>query len=120
MSYIEQSRTMFDQHVNLKYAGSNLNTLLETKHQKKILDFLEDHGFEAIKISVANKAGNSDIVACSPIGQFWKIEVKREKGVLKPLQYVKLLKFWEKKAVCLVAYGFEDFKYKYDMLTLAA
>ena len=91
--------------------------LSETKHQAKIIRYLEGLGFEVIKISVANKAGNSDLVACSTEGQFYKIEVKDTKGN-KPskLQLAKLKRYWYNKAVCMVAYGFEDFKVKYKML----
>ena len=90
---------------------------LEIKEQTRILEFLEGLGFLAEKILVANKAGGADIYATSLIGQTWRIEVKRttEKKARK-LQLVKLKNYWKNKAVCLVAYGFEDFKLKYSYI----
>lgn len=92
------------------------NTVLEKEHQRKILSFLEQEGFETIKVVTANKAANADILACSPCGQFWKIEVKREKGTLTSMQRRKLVNFWKRHSVGLAVYGFDDFMRKYLLL----
>lgn len=107
---IVQSKEQFEAFLKpIKLIGSEL---YEDQQQYKIIKHLEGIGFEVIKIITANKAGNADIVACSTEGQFCKIEVKREKGPLAALQIAKLKRFWRKKAFCMVAYGYTDFKYK--------
>jgi len=115
MKFVNQTVELFDFAMGWPLP-EYVKTQGESKHQKKIISFLENEGFEVIKIVVANKAGNSDIIACSPVGQFWKIEAKHEEYKLEPLQFAKLKKFWRKKAVCIAAYGFEDFKLKYKVL----
>ena len=94
--------------------------LSETYHQSKIIGYLEGIGFQVIKIGTANKAGNADVVACSLEGQFWKIEVKKCDGTPSKLQFAKLRRFWNNKAICMVAYGFDDFKTKYETLVTLA
>lgn len=89
----------------------------ENKHQSKVIKLLENEGFEVIKIIAANKSGNADIIACSPVGQFWKIEVKRECKDLRKLQRFKLKNFAKKNAVSVAAYGYSDFLYKYQYLS---
>lgn len=94
------------------------NKLLETKEQSKILYFLDGLGFQTEKIIVANKAGGADIFATSIIGQTWRIEVKRaDEKKARKLQLVKLKNYYKNKAVCMIAYGFEDFKYKYNYIS---
>ena len=87
---------------------------LETSHQSKILSFLDGVGFQTEKIIVANKAGGADIFATSLIGQTWRIEVKKcTERTARKLQLVKLKNYYRNKAICMVAYGFEDFRLKY-------
>ncbi len=112
---INQDASLFDLCIDQQVFTKDV--LLETYHQSKIIDYLEGLGFEVIKIITANRAGNADVVACSKEGQFWKIEVKRYNGMPSKLQLAKLRRFWNNKAVCMIAYGFDDFKMKYKLLT---
>lgn len=48
----------------------------EQKLQTKILDWLKENNFWAIKVVVSSRAGTMDIIACSPKGRFVGIEVK--------------------------------------------
>lgn len=89
----------------------------EAVEQKKIIHDLEAIGFQVVKIVVGNKAGVADIIAWSPVGQIWLIEVKKEKGsVLAPLQEAKLKLAWENNAVVMVAYGCKDFRAKFKAI----
>jgi len=90
---------------------------IEQKHQKKISDYLDKAKFITIKIVSANKTGWPDIFALDPYGQLWAIEVKRSRnGVVSRLQHTRLAMLKENKAVPMVAWGFEDFKTKYELL----
>ncbi len=89
----------------------------ESEHQAKILKHLEAAGFVTEKIVVANKAGGGDIWAIAPCGQAWRIEAKREDGILSALQKAKLLQAHKNNAVVMCPYGYDDFKRKFKYLT---
>jgi len=77
--------------------------------QKKIITHLEANGFVVVKIITANRAGIPDIIACSPEGQSWAVEVKQEKGRLSKLQQVWLDRFKRNNAVAFCCYGWQDY-----------
>lgn len=87
--------------------------MTEQQIQSKIIAFLEGKGFYVIKIITAGKAGEPDLVACSPVGGFLAIEVKTEKGKLAPLQAEKLKRIQACGGTSFVAYGYEDFLNKF-------
>ena len=58
----------------------------EQKIQKQILDYLSSlPNTYAVKIISANRSGIPDILACHQ-GHFYAFEVKRQGGVIAPLQ----------------------------------
>lgn len=83
--------------------------MTEQQIQKKIIDYLEKLGCICIKIITANKAGFSDIIACSPSGRFISIEVKSKGKKPTRLQAYKLAQFAEKNAIAFYADSFEMF-----------
>jgi len=90
---------------------------LEVNHQKEIIDYLTAKDFTVIRIGLSHVSGFSDTVACSPSGQFWSIEIKKEGGrEPSELQWEKLINLHARKAVTIVAYGFMDFLFKFDVL----
>lgn len=62
---------------------------LESKLQKKVIDFAEGNGCYVEKTIMANKTGASDIKICYK-GRFITIEVKAPGKVPTPLQYYKM------------------------------
>lgn len=86
--------------------------------QAKILKFLEAKGFVTAKVVTANRAGILDIIACSPEGRYWEIEVKTPDGRASKLQEVRLDKLQKNKAVSFIAYGYEDFLEKFNNRTV--
>lgn len=82
----------------------------EQKIQTKILDWLHDNGFYAIKVVVASRSGTSDIVACSPRGRFVAIEVKKPGGMVSKLQTHNLEEIRLRKGIAFVAYDVDDVK----------
>ena len=62
----------------------------ESVLQKRILTWLDSQGFWTVKTIATNKRGVPDIIACSPEGLFYAIEVKapgKLSGVTKLQQY---------------------------------
>ena len=59
--------------------------MTEQQIQKQILDYLTSIGSYAFKVQSANRAGIADIIACHQ-GHFYAFEVKRQGGVIAPLQ----------------------------------
>ena len=58
----------------------------EQQIQKSILDYLSSlPNTYAFKVQSANRAGIADIIACHQ-GHFYAFEVKRQGGVIAPLQ----------------------------------
>jgi len=82
--------------------------LLESKIQKKILDYLDSKGYLTVKIIQCNKRGVSDILSCSPSGQFVAIEVKSQTGVVSPLQSSFIAKVIQNGGIGFVARSVED------------
>ena len=63
---------------------------MESKIQKQIIEYLESIGAYVIKVVRANRSGVPDIIACSPSGRFYAIEVKakgKKKTVTKLQQW---------------------------------
>lgn len=83
--------------------------MLESKVQKKIIDYLEGRKWVVIKIVSANAAGLPDLICCSPKGLFVAIEVKTENGKLSALQEYKLESIRQCGGLAFVAYGWEHF-----------
>jgi len=79
----------------------------EQKLQAKILEWLKNNGFYAIKTIVTNKKGTPDIIACSPKGRFVAIEVKYGKNTLTKLQKYTLSLVKENKGIAVAAWDLE-------------
>jgi hypothetical protein len=75
--------------------------MLESKRQKKIIDYLHSIGAWTVKVIQGNKAGVPDIIACVPmnkeqilklfekqdiVGIFVAPEIKQPKGITSALQ----------------------------------
>lgn len=90
--------------------------MLESKIQKKIIDYLKKEWCEIIKITQSNKNGIPDILCLTgDWGHLW-IEVKQEKWKLSKLQeYVikGLREIWD---IVIVPYWYDDFIEKYNAL----
>ena len=86
--------------------------------QAKILKYLKSQGFVTAKVISGNRAGILDIVACSPDGRYWEIEVKTPQGVASKLQEVRLESLLANNAIAFIAYGYEDFLVKYNNATV--
>jgi Holliday junction resolvase-like predicted endonuclease len=86
----------------------------EQQIQTKILNYLQAKGFVTMKTIVTNRAGILDIIACSPQGKYWEIEVKTPEGLASRLQTLRVEKVRQNNGVSFIAYGFEDFLVKYN------
>lgn len=86
--------------------------------QTKILKHLKANGFVACKSIVMNRAGILDIIACSPFGKYWEIEVKTPQGVASKLQEARVKKLKENGAVAFIAYGYDDYLVQYHNATI--
>ena len=92
----------------------------ESKIQKKIMMHLEAHGFVAIDVITASISGIADILACSPEGCFWAIEVKTPKGRASALQKRFISKVDAKpNAEAFFAYGYEDYLLEFNKRFIA-
>lgn len=83
----------------------------EQQIQSKILKYLTDQGYYAVKVISANKAGTPDILACVH-GHFIAIEVKSEKGRISPLQSYHLLKIRDAGGEAWVVRSLEELEDK--------
>lgn len=79
----------------------------EQKLQAKILDWLKDNGFYAIKTIVTNKKGTPDIIACSPNGKFVVIEVKYGNNTLTKLQDYTLKLIEDNHGIAIAAWDLQ-------------
>jgi len=79
----------------------------EQKLQAKILEWLKNNGFYAIKTIVTNKKGTPDIIACSPKGRFVAIEVKYGKNTLTKLQEYTLNLVKVNNGIAIAAWDLE-------------
>lgn len=52
--------------------------------------------------------GTADIVACSPRGQYWEIEVKAPRGALRPAQRLRAAAVRDCGGVAVVVRSVED------------
>lgn len=83
----------------------------ETKVQKKILDWLDAHGFWAFKTIVCNRSGIMDIICCSPQGRFIGIEVKQGNGRPSELQKQCVEEVVRRNGIAFVAWDLETVIY---------
>lgn len=76
---------------------------------------LEAYGFCVIKVISANKSGWPDILACSPTGKFWAIEVKDRLKKVKTggLQDDKLKKLQDNEAVAFWCNSYDEYLTKF-------
>ncbi len=58
--------------------------------------------------SLLQAKGISDILACSPIGQFWAIEVKKPGGKPSSDQIAFLSRVRANKGIAILAYSIDD------------
>lgn len=79
----------------------------EQKLQTKILEWLKDHGFWAVKIIVSSRTGTMDIIACSPRGRFVGIEVKHGANKPSALQSYHVKEVQERGGIAFVTWDLE-------------
>jgi Holliday junction resolvase len=84
----------------------------EQKLQTKILRWLKERGFWAIKIVVSSVTGTMDIIACSPKGKFVGIEVKYGANKPSPLQSYHIQEVQKRGGLAFVAWDLETVIYK--------
>jgi hypothetical protein len=94
------------------------SVVTEAKTQTKILGWLKDNGFYAIKVVIASKSGITDIVGCTPQGQFFCIEVKHGKNVATPLQLWNIGEVNKRGGIGFVAYDLDTVKQKLGSFAL--
>jgi len=71
--------------------------------------------FDVIDVITASKAGVADIIANSPQGYFWAIEVKTPVGRASALQKKFIAKIDTKpNAEAFFAYGYEDYLLEFE------
>lgn len=80
----------------------------EQKLQKKILDWLIANGYWVVKVTVANKNGVPDILACSPLGVFVAIEVKFGSNKPSPLQTYNVNEINSRGGIAFVAWSLDE------------
>lgn len=76
----------------------------EQKLQTKILQWLKDNGFYALKVVTANRAGVLDIVGCTPTGRLFAIEVKWGANKASPLQVYNIDEINRRGGIAFLAY----------------
>jgi hypothetical protein len=86
--------------------------------QKKIIVRLEKADFVAINLITASKAGYSDVIACSPYGWFWSIEVKKPGERPSRIQYHRLSQFEKRNAIAFWCDSYESFLEQFDKATI--
>ena len=79
----------------------------EQQTQTKILKWLHDHGFYAVKVVKATRAGIPDIVGCTPKGNFFAIEVKYGSNTASDLQLYNIDCITKANGIAFVAWGLE-------------
>lgn len=84
----------------------------EQKLQTKILAWLKDHDFWAVKIIVSSRAGTMDIIACSPKGRFVGIEVKWGANKPSELQSYHIAQVAKRGGIAFVAWDLETVVFK--------
>lgn len=90
----------------------------EQSIQAKIIKKLEAEGFIAINLITASKSGFSDIIACSAIGRFWSIEVKKPGEKPSRLQYHRLSQFQKREAVAFWCDSYDNFLEQFNNRTI--
>ena len=78
--------------------------MLESQVQSKLIKKLESDGWYVVKLIRTNKNGIPDLV-CFKGGEFKFVEVKREGGVLSPLQKYRIKELTDKNFNVEVVYG---------------
>lgn len=86
--------------------------------QKQIINRLEADGFYVTKIISANKAGRPDILACSPSGKFWAIEVKKPGEEPDKLQSWNLDEVTKRNGIAFWCDCYNDFLKQYNDCTI--
>ena len=82
----------------------------EQKLQTKIMKWLKDNGYYAVKIVVASKNGVPDIIGCTPSGGFFAIEVKFGANKASKLQEWNVKEINKRLGIAFVAYSLDDVK----------
>jgi hypothetical protein len=65
-----------------------------------------------------NRAGILDIIACSPEGRYWEIEVKTLKGRASKLQEVRVKQVRKNNGIAFIAYGYDDYLKQFNNSTV--
>jgi Holliday junction resolvase len=84
--------------------------LKESKHQKKIIDYLKSLGWYIIKVSAATRAGVPDLICCDTKGHFWAFEVKDTGNVASKLQEYNIQQINNCSGSAFVVYNLEQVK----------
>lgn len=79
--------------------------------QTKIMKWLKEHNFWAVKIIVSSHAGTPDIIACSPKGTFIGIEVKYGRNTPSKLQEYHIQEIKNKGGIAFVTWDLETVIY---------
>jgi Holliday junction resolvase-like predicted endonuclease len=79
----------------------------EAKLQTKVLKWLKDNNYWAIKTVVCNKNGVMDIIACAPTGRFVGIELKYGDNKASPLQLHHISEVVKRGGIAFVAWDLE-------------
>jgi len=88
----------------------------EGKIQSKITKHLERYGYFVIKLLRTTKNGIPDLMAIHKEYDMLFVEVKTEKGILSPLQKVRIKKLENLNKTVIIPYGYDDFIKKYEIL----
>ena len=86
--------------------------------QGKIITYLEKQGFYVINVITASKNGVNDLIACSPTGRFWSIEVKKPGEEPSKLQFYNIDEVEERGGVAFWCDSFQSFLMKYKNSTV--
>lgn len=84
----------------------------EQQLQTKIMEWLKNHGFWAIKVVVSSKTGTPDILACSPKGRFIAIEVKYGANKPSALQSYNVAEVAKRGGIAFVTWDLQTVVYK--------
>lgn len=80
--------------------------------QTKIMKWLKEHGFWAVKVIVSSHSGTMDIVACSPKGKFVGIEVKYGANKPSELQKYHIKEVEKRNGIAFVTWDLETVIFK--------
>lgn len=87
--------------------------------QAKILKKLKAMNYVAINVITSSTSGTSDIIACSPTGRFYAIEVKKPREVPSELQWAFIREVQENGGIAFYCDSYADFLFKHDKCSVS-